>query len=105
MIPGFVLNNKKLSISVDEHASRIKYEDSLYVANMMGAYRDKEITLKENVGTPTLYPFEGIEIYGPEKYDEYLSGIYSNWRELPPEDKRYTKHDFVTLDLEQSYME
>jgi lipopolysaccharide cholinephosphotransferase len=103
-VPSFALDDKKLSISVDKTASHINDESSVYVANMMGAYRYREITLREYFGKPTLYPFEGVKIFGPEKYDEYLSGIYSNWRELPPVEKRYTKHDLVTLDLEKSYL-
>ncbi len=103
-IPSFLINDKDLSISVDKLAEKMNNDASTYVANLMGTYRTKEITLREYFGSPTLYPFEGIEIYGPEKYDEYLSGIYKNWRELPPEDKRYTKHDFVVFDLENSYL-
>ena len=70
----------------------------------MGAYREKEIVKREFFGTPTLYEFENIEIYGPEKYDQYLTNIYGNWRMLPPEGKRYTKHDFLEFDLEKPYL-
>ncbi len=105
MIPNILLNDKKLSISVDKVATNMNDDDSIYVANLMGTYRAKEITLREYFGQPTLYQFEDIEIYGPEKYDEYLTSIYSNWRELPPVEKRYTKHDFVILDLENSYLQ
>lgn len=104
LIPSFIINDKNLAISVDKIAAKLNDDAAIYVANLMGAYRMKEITLREYFGSPTLYPFEGMEIYGPEKYDEYLSGIYSNWRELPPEDKRYTKHDFLVFDLENSYL-
>lgn len=104
-IPRFIVNDKKLSIKLDQLAGRMNDDSSMYVANLMGAYRTKEITLREYYGKPTLYQFEGIEIYGPEKYDEYLTNIYKNWRELPPEDKRYTKHDFVVFDLEKSYLQ
>lgn len=103
-IPNFIVNDKKLSIAVDRLAESINEDVSKYVANFMGAYRAKEITLREYFGKPTLYQFEGIEIYGPEMYDEYLTNIYKNWRELPPENKRYTKHDFVVFDLEKSYL-
>lgn len=103
-IPNFIINDKRLSISVDKTASKINNDSSTYVANMMGAYRHKEITLREYFGKPSLYPFEGFEIYGPEKYDEYLTRLYGSWRELPPEEKRYTKHDYITLDLEKSYI-
>ena len=82
----------------------MSYENSIYVANVMGNYRIKEVTLKEYFGIPTMYSFEGIEIYGPEKVDEYLTGIYGDWRQLPPEEKRYTKHDFIVFDLDKSFL-
>lgn len=104
-IPNFIVNDKKLSISVDKAAERINRDGSKYVANLMGAYRAKEITLRAYFGKPTLYRFEGIMINGPERSDEYLQGLYKNWRELPPEEKRYTKHDFVEFNLEKPYME
>lgn len=103
-IPTFLVNDKKLSISVDQCASTMSKEKSKYVANLMGAYGKKEITLYSFFGKPTLYQFENIEIFGPEKYDEYLKSIYGNWRQLPPKEKRYTKHDFVLFDLDHSYL-
>ncbi len=103
-IPPFLINDKKLSLEVDKIAQSINQEDSKYVANLMGTYRLKEITKREYFGTPISYKFENIEIYGPEKYDEYLTNIYKNWRQLPPEDKRKTAHDFITIDLNKSYI-
>lgn len=60
---------------------------------------------KEIYGTPTLYDFENIKVYGPEKYDEYLTRIYGDWRKLPPIEKRVTAHDFIELNLNKSYRE
>ena len=103
-IPRFLINDKNLSIEVDKIAQSINKENSRYVANLMGTYRLKEITLREYFGTPVPYKFENIVIFGPEKYDEYLTNIYKNWRQLPPEDKRKTAHDFITIDLNKSYI-
>ncbi|SKA62856.1 lipopolysaccharide cholinephosphotransferase [Eubacterium uniforme] len=105
VIPNFILDDKKLSIAVDRLAESMNDDNSKFIANLMGAYRSKEITLREYFGKPTLYQFEGMAIYGPEKCDEYLTNIYKNWKQLPPEDKRYTKHDFVVCDLEKSYLQ
>ena len=105
LIPPFIVNDKSLSIAVDKLAQDINRDDAKYVANTMGAYRFKEISLRENFGEPTLYPFENTNIYGPQKADEYLTGVYGDWRQLPPPEKRYTKHDYVELDLDKSYLE
>lgn len=104
IIPSFFVNNKKLSISIDKLANSFNNDNASYVANLMGAYRTKEIVKKELFGTPTLYKFEDIEVFIPEKYNDYLTQIYGNWKELPPEGKRHTKHDFVEINLEKSYL-
>jgi len=104
MIPNFILNDKKLSIYINEIAESMNDESSKYIANLMGSYRYKEVTLRENFGKPTLYEFEGMNIYGQEKYDEYLTNLYEDWRSLPPIEKRYTKHDFALIDLKRSYL-
>ena len=70
----------------------------------MGAYRSKKITKKEYFAPPDLYKFETIEIYGPENGDAYLTDIYIYWRELPPVEKQYTKHDYEELSLEKSFL-
>ena len=103
MVPGFVLDNKKLSIMVDKVASQIDYESSVYVGNLMGAYRSKEIIKKDIIGKPTRYRFENIYVNGPEKYDEYLTHIYGDWRQIPPEDKRHGAHSYLYVDLDHSY--
>lgn len=102
-IPKAFINNKKLSIQLDEIANAIHNNDAQFVANLMGTYREKEIIEKHIFGKPTLYKFEHIYIYGPEKYDMYLQKIYGEWRKLPPIEKQKTNHDFIELDLSSSY--
>lgn len=104
MIPQFIVNNKELSIKVDKAAAQESYEDSMYVANLMGAYREKEIIEKRLLGKPTRYAFESIYVNGAENYEEYLTHIYGDWRKLPPKEKQVSHHDFCELDLERSYL-
>lgn len=104
MIPSFIVDDKKLSIDVDKIA-QLNSEKDTYVANLGGSYGSKEIVKKEIFGVPTLYKFENIEIYGPEKYDEYLTHIYGDWKQLPPIEKRKTNHDYVMMDLNKSYLQ
>jgi lipopolysaccharide cholinephosphotransferase len=58
-------------------------------ANHYGFWNLKEIHPKEVFGNPVLYDFEGINLYGVEDYDKYLSSLYGNYMELPPESKRH----------------
>lgn len=91
---------KKLNALCKEH----DFDDCAYVGHLMSTYRAKEIMPKDYYGTPTKYIFEGITVYGPEKADEYLTHLYRDWRQLPPEDKRCSAHDFIDLDLNKPYM-
>lgn len=107
IIPDFIINNKKLAITIDKIANSIDLNcrNSIFVANLSGAYRIKEITKRAYFGKPVLYKFENISIFGPEKYEEYLTHIYGDWRKLPPVEKRKSLHDYVVLDLNHSYLE
>ena len=65
-------------------------EKSEYIGNIMGAYRTREIVPKAFYGKGAMYPFEGMELRGLEKYDEYLTHTYGDYMRLPPEDQRKT---------------
>ena len=97
------LSAKKLTRKLDRLCAEHDFDENAYVGNLMSTYRAREIMSKELFGTPTLYDFEGIKAYGPEKYDEYLTTLFRNWRQLPPEDKRHSAHDFVDLDMDKPY--
>lgn len=60
------------------------------IFNIYGAWGYKELIPKEVFSSPKLYKFENIELYGVTNYDEYLKALYSNYMQLPPEDKRHT---------------
>lgn len=97
------ISPKKLSGKLDRLCSERSFEDCAFVGSLMSTYRSREILPKELYGKPTLYNFEGISVYGPEKANEYLTTIYGDWKKLPPEDKRHSAHDFTELDLEKPY--
>lgn len=105
LIPQWILNDKKLLRSLDRDCARYAYDSCSWVGNLFGAWRFKEVMPKEILGEPTLYRFEELEVYGPQRADEYLSYLYGDWRQLPPEEKRVSHHDFVLIDLERSYLE
>lgn len=102
LIPG--IDNKKLLLKVDNLCKRRDYDQYKIVGNLLGNWGIKEIMSKEIIGTPTLYEFEDTEIYGVEKYDEYLTHLYGDWKKLPPKEKRESAHDYVEMDLHKSYL-
>ena len=63
---------------------------SLYVANLMGAYRTKEIYKKTYFDNTKKYKFENLELFGPIEYDEFLTNLYGDYMKLPPIEERKT---------------
>lgn len=97
------LDRKKLAQKLDRKCAEFSFEDCKYVGYLTSTYRTREIMEKRVYGTPTPYVFEGITVYGPEKFDEYLTKLYHDWRKLPPTDKRCSTHNFIDIDLNKSY--
>ena len=67
-------------------ASRMSHGN--YVANFSGAYGKKEIMPITIFGSPKLYQFEDIQLYGVEQAHEYLTHVYDDYMILPSEDQR-----------------
>jgi lipopolysaccharide cholinephosphotransferase len=76
---------------------RLKYIDHLIVKHANDAsgllinfygWRGKEIIQKQVFGSPQTYQFENITLTGVENTDAYLSALYGNYMQLPPEEKR-----------------
>ncbi len=103
LIPEWIVNSKQLMIDIDNECKKYDYDESAFMANFMGNWGMREILPVRVMGTPRLYSFEGIEVFGVEKPDEYLSMVYGDWRKLPPVEKQVTHHDYLYLDLNSGY--
>lgn len=104
LIPRGLMSNYNLRIKIDKLCSRLDYDTCAWVGNPLGAWGFKEVMPRSVIGTPKEYPFEDMKIFGPEKGDDYLTNLYGNWKQLPPKEKQVTHHDFVSLDLDKSYL-
>lgn len=104
-IPDFVIDAQKIKMEIDKLGASISFEDSKYVANCFGAWREKEIHERKIYGAPTLCKFEDSEIYIQEDADAYLTGLYGDYMKLPPVEKRVTHHDYISIDLNKSYLD
>lgn len=103
LIPNFIIDNKKIISKINTLCSVRDFDTSMFVGNLVGMWGAKEIMPREFFGKPTLYKFEDTELYGPEKYDDYLKNLYNNWRQLPPLEKQKSDHNFLFLDLHKPY--
>jgi len=105
LVPKWVLNPKKLLHSLDALCREKDFDQCTWGGNPIGNWMEREIMPKRIVGKPTEYTFENLTIYGVEDYDGYLTGLYGNWQELPPPEKRKSHHDYLYCDLNKSFMD
>lgn len=104
-VPNFILNNKKILQKLIKICKKYSFDESTYGGNLVGAWRFREVMPTSIMGKPTIYNFEGLEVYGAEDFDGYLTSLYGDWRKLPPEEKRVTHHDYILCDLDKPYIE
>lgn len=72
-------------------------EETKFVCSMAGGYAyNKECMPREFFSDPVLLEFEGRSLYAPGKYKEYLTKLYGDYMQLPPEEKRQANLECYT---------
>lgn len=67
---------------------------SQYIGAICAAfYGEKEILKSEWFTERCLLEFEGGKFWAPKDYDAFLTQLYGDYMQLPPEEKRVTHHD------------
>ena len=79
------------------------FRNGTLLANHGGAWGHKEIIPSEWYGDGTMLKFDGIDVRVPIKYDRWLTQVYGDYMQLPPEEKRHPHHYIDVIDLKQSY--
>ena len=70
-----------------------------------GAWRMREITPFEWYQDGCEVEFEGLKVKAPKEYDKWLTHVYGDYMQLPPEEKRVGHHYAEVIDVEKSYLE
>ena len=105
VIPEKILNTKKLLIKLDNICAQKAFDDSLFVGVLLTQYGTKYIMPRALFDEVQRYRFEDTSILGVKDYNTYLTALFGNWQQLPPEDKRVEGHDYIYLDLNHSYLD
>lgn len=100
LINALITNTFAIS-QCDRVAKKYLFDDCEYVANLCGAYGKKEITLKTNMDTYKEHVFEGYNLLIPEGYENILTKTYGDYMQLPPEEKRVSRHNHFYLNLDK----
>lgn len=51
------------------------------------------------------YSFEGVSFPGPKEYDQFLTAMYGDYMQLPPEEERENRHQIVQIDFGEAGQE
>ena len=75
------------------------------LANNNGYWGEKEIVPAEWYGEGVELEFEGLKVTAPSKYELWLTQVYGDYMQLPPEEKRVSHHGTDIIDTKKSYKE
>lgn len=84
-----------LTKKIDEYSQKYNGKGFSHVyENCLGAYNTNSAWLKKDITDVIDVSFEGHTVKIMKGYDDYLTCIYGDYMQLPPEDKRVTHHCF-----------
>lgn len=98
--------HKKTAKIVDEYTDSISQystHDSSIICNHGNWQGKLEYAPREQYGEGTWATFEELRVRIPEKYDEYLTQKYGDWRADLPLEQQVGHHYAEVIDLERPY--
>lgn len=91
------LSVRRINQYQQNQMTKYAHQDTQCICSMASQYAyDKQCMDREIYGNPVLLEFEGRKYYAPEKYTEYLTHLYGDYMQLPPEEKRNANLEFYT---------
>ena len=88
-----LFKNHQYTAWLDSISRRNKYEDCDWVGVLEGRAVEKEAMLKSKMEPVVEVEFEKCKFWAMANYDEYLTNLYGNYMELPPEADRVSRHE------------
>lgn len=83
--------------------TRFAFDNSKNVKETITSFRALFYSYPREYFETRLVPFENIQVPIPVGAHEYLTRIFGDYMQLPPEEKRLAKHDVVFIDLMTPY--
>lgn len=92
------VSQKALAKILDKYGQKYNGKGFRHVyENNPGVYNSKHAWLKKDMEQFLDSEFEGYQVKIMAGYDDYLTTIYGNYMQLPPEEKRVSHHTFVAF--------
>ena len=96
---------KEAALKRDALAKKFDYDACDHVGSLYDSSYLREIVPKEVFGAGTNLPFEDLTIRVPAQPEVYLTHMYGDYQQLPPEAERVPQHDCQVIDPHTSYEE
>jgi lipopolysaccharide cholinephosphotransferase len=93
-IPVLFIPYQYIIRKINQLSKMYNYDKARFVMEMYWNNAEQRI-LKENIAERLLADFEDSKFYIPKGYDEWLTKIYGNYMQEPPENKRESTHKFL----------
>ena len=88
------VSRKKLIAKLDKKFRRNSFEECTYSACVFGSENPYKIMESDAFKEYVTLEFEGQQFKAIARYDEFLSRLYGDYMQLPPEKHRVTHHTF-----------
>ena len=92
---------RQLLGQLESIARKYDYDKCSNIAMYFGCYGDIEVFPKAWFQGVTPFEFEGMTVNLPVGYDSYLRHFYGDYMQLPPEEKRVSRHHKAYFNLEE----
>lgn len=100
---GYHKKTAKIAEKYEKLISKYPTKDSKRICNHGTWYGDRDYIMADRYGKGTELTYEGMTIRVPEKYDEYLTDLYGDWRTPPPPEKQKGHHEYEVCDTKRPY--
>ena len=77
-----------------EYMMQFDYDDFHTIGNVLGRYFMKDIFPRKWLEETVRLQFENLELNAPKNYEGYLRGLYGDYMQLPPVEKRVGVHNY-----------
>ena len=95
----------QINAAYEAMVARYGTADSVIVCNHGNWQGKLEYAPREQYGQGIFMKFEGLDVRVPEKYDEYLTQKYGDWRADLPKEQQVGHHYYSIMDLNKPYTE
>lgn len=102
---GFHKQTNRILQKLETLLAMYQTTDASIICNHGNWQGKLEYAPKEQYGKGSWTMFEGLKVRIPEKFDEYLTQKYGDWRSDPPKEEQIGHHFYEVCDLSKPYTE